>query len=136
VKSNYSANEYTSIHNLARDRLEQLMNLPFGNAQLTRAPSGTTCRRRCRPGDRDPRRRRSSNPLARTYTRAALHEHGAARRRADPYTLSTSAAGNPCQFKRIDVTVTSSNSGPGSGPASAPPASSGFIATRPGAACN
>ena len=27
VKSNYSANEYTSIHNLARDRLEQLMNL-------------------------------------------------------------------------------------------------------------
>src|SRR5207344_1678290 len=34
VKSNYSANEYTSIHNLARDRLEQLMNLPFDDAQL------------------------------------------------------------------------------------------------------
>ena len=34
VKSNYSANEYTSIHNLARDRLEQLMNLPFNDAQL------------------------------------------------------------------------------------------------------
>ncbi len=28
VRSNYAANEYTSIHNLARDRLEQLMNLP------------------------------------------------------------------------------------------------------------
>jgi len=34
VKSNYSANEYTSIHNLCRDRLEQLMNLPFNDAQL------------------------------------------------------------------------------------------------------
>ena len=34
VKSNYSANEYTSIHMIARDRLEQLMSLPFGSAQL------------------------------------------------------------------------------------------------------
>ena len=29
VKSNYSANEYTSINMLARDRLERLMNMPF-----------------------------------------------------------------------------------------------------------
>ncbi len=29
VKANYSANEYTSIHNIARDKLEQLMSLPF-----------------------------------------------------------------------------------------------------------
>lgn len=35
VKSNFSANEYTSIHNLSRDRLEQLMNLPFSDAQLS-----------------------------------------------------------------------------------------------------
>lgn len=35
VKSNYSANEYTSIHNLSRDRLEQLMNLPFNDPQLS-----------------------------------------------------------------------------------------------------
>jgi hypothetical protein len=35
VKSNYSGNEYTSINVLARDRLEQLMNLPFDDAQLT-----------------------------------------------------------------------------------------------------
>lgn len=34
VKSNYSANEYTSIHNLCRDRLEELMNLPFNDPQL------------------------------------------------------------------------------------------------------
>lgn len=35
VKSNYAGNEYTSINNLARDRLEQLMNLPFTNGQLS-----------------------------------------------------------------------------------------------------
>lgn len=35
VKSNYSGNEYTSINMLARDRLEQLMNLPFDDGQLT-----------------------------------------------------------------------------------------------------
>jgi len=34
VQSNYSANEYTSIHNLCRDRLEQLMNLPWNDPQL------------------------------------------------------------------------------------------------------
>ena len=34
VKSNYSGNEYTSLHMLARDRLEQLMNLPFNDSQL------------------------------------------------------------------------------------------------------
>src|SRR5262249_52691371 len=40
VKSNYSANEYTSIHNLARDRLEQLMSLPVTDPQLS-AVTGT-----------------------------------------------------------------------------------------------
>jgi prepilin-type N-terminal cleavage/methylation domain-containing protein len=35
VKSNYSGNEYTTIHMLARDRLEQLMNLPFDHGQLS-----------------------------------------------------------------------------------------------------
>ncbi len=35
VKSNYSGNEYTTIHMLARDRLEQLMNLPFDDGQLS-----------------------------------------------------------------------------------------------------
>ncbi len=35
VKSNFSASEYTSIHNICRDRLEQLMNLPWNDAQLT-----------------------------------------------------------------------------------------------------
>ena len=34
VKSNYAGNEYTSIHVLARDRLEQLLNVPFSDAQL------------------------------------------------------------------------------------------------------
>lgn len=35
VKSNYSGNEYTTIHMLARDRLEQLMSLPFDHGQLS-----------------------------------------------------------------------------------------------------
>ena len=35
VRSNFSGNEYTSIHVLARDRLEQLMNLPFNDPQLS-----------------------------------------------------------------------------------------------------
>jgi prepilin-type N-terminal cleavage/methylation domain-containing protein len=35
VQSNFSANEYTSIHNLCRDRLEQLLNLPWNDVQLT-----------------------------------------------------------------------------------------------------
>lgn len=35
VKSNYSANEYTSLNNLARDRLELLMTLPFNDPQLS-----------------------------------------------------------------------------------------------------
>ena len=34
VKSNYAGNEYSSINMLARDRLEQLMNLPFNDDQL------------------------------------------------------------------------------------------------------
>jgi prepilin-type N-terminal cleavage/methylation domain-containing protein len=34
VKSNYAGNEYSSINMLARDRLEQLMNLPFNDVQI------------------------------------------------------------------------------------------------------
>src|SRR5712691_208656 len=35
VKSNYSANEYTSANTLARDKLEQLMNLTFDDPLLS-----------------------------------------------------------------------------------------------------
>lgn len=35
VKSNYSANEYTSVNILARDRLEQVMNLTFNDPLLS-----------------------------------------------------------------------------------------------------
>lgn len=35
VRSNFSGNEYTSIHVLAGDQLEQLMNLPFNDPQLS-----------------------------------------------------------------------------------------------------
>ena len=58
VRSNYAANEYTSIHNLARDRLEQLMNLPVTDPAADRRartpndlptdPAGSDDGRRCR----------------------------------------------------------------------------------------
>ena len=59
VKANYSANEYTSIHNIARDKLEQLMSLPFNDPAAAarrhgheRAPP--TCRRPAGPADGGP----------------------------------------------------------------------------------
>jgi prepilin-type N-terminal cleavage/methylation domain-containing protein len=113
VKSNYSAYEYTSIHNLARDRLEQLMNLPFTDPQLTAGsfpndlpstlpdpvtgvpPSGM------------------KNPLTRTYTVQNFNSTPPAIA-GDPYTMTTVGGGSPCQFKRIDVTVISSSANPAS----------------------
>jgi len=40
VKSNYSANEYTSINMLARDKLEELENLPANSPDLTEGGHG------------------------------------------------------------------------------------------------
>ena len=109
VKSNYSANEYTSIHNLARDRLEQLMSLPVTDPQLsavtgtfpddmpTRLPDPTTGL---------PTATSPINPFMRTYE---VHHF-----RSDPplapggaYQLIDVGSGVPYDFKRIDVTVTS-----------------------------
>ena len=108
MKSNYSANEYTSIHNLARDRLEQLMNLPatdpqlsavtasFGNDLPTTLPDPTT--------GNPPST--ITNPLRRTYT----VQHFVSvppLAPGDPYTLNAVGAGLVYDFKRIDVTVSS-----------------------------
>ncbi|HEX4440718.1 MAG TPA: prepilin-type N-terminal cleavage/methylation domain-containing protein [Thermoanaerobaculia bacterium] len=111
VKSNYSAFEYTSIHNLARDRLEQLMNLPFTDAQLnsgsflndlpTTLPDPVTG---IPPST-------MKNTLSRTYTVQNFTSTPPVTS-GDPYTLNTVGAGTPCQFKRIDVTVTSSSINP------------------------
>jgi prepilin-type N-terminal cleavage/methylation domain-containing protein len=113
VRSNYAANEYTSIHNLARDRLEQLMNLPVTDPQLT---EGT------HPNDLagflpDPVTGTLPstivNPLQRTYE--VTHYRSTAGASGVPYTLVAAGAGVPYEFKRIDVTVTSTSGGTGLG---------------------
>lgn len=114
MKSNYSANEYTSIHMLARDRLEQLMNLPFNDAKLTPG---------VKPNDQPvhlpdpitglPPATGVLNPFQITYQVLEYSVPSAALPGpvADgaPFTPTrVTAAGVPYQYKRIDVTVTSS----------------------------
>ncbi len=109
VRSNYAANEYTSIHNLARDRLEQLMNLPVTDPQLTVG---------AHPNDLPaflPNPATGTlpstivNPIQRSYTVAHYRSTGGATGTA--YTLTDVGAGVPYEFKRIDVTVTSTSGG-------------------------
>lgn len=112
MRSNYSANEYTSIHNLARDRLEQLMNLPVTNPQLSAVTASFTNDLPATLPDPVTGVPPSSinNPLRRTYTVThfvsvpPLAPGGA-------YTLTPVAAGLIYDFKRIDVTVSSVSSG-------------------------
>jgi hypothetical protein len=115
VKSNYAGNEYTSINMLARDRLEQLMNLPFTDAQLG-------------PGKHDndlpallpdpktglppaPGPGAVNNPFKICYQVFQLQIPSAdlaTVAQGAPFTpISISAAGLIFQYKRIDVTVTS-----------------------------
>jgi prepilin-type N-terminal cleavage/methylation domain-containing protein len=113
VRSNYAGNEYTSIHNLARDRLEQLMNLPVTDPQLTVGAHANDL-----PGFL-PNPATGTlpstivNPIQRTYTVAHYTSTGGAT--GTPYTLNNVGAGVPYEFKRIDVTVTSTNGGSGLG---------------------
>jgi Tfp pilus assembly protein PilV len=117
VKSNYSANEYTSIHIMARDRLEQLLNRPFLDAELVPGvyvndqppvlPDPAT--------GAPPAAGGVTNPLQITYqvmeytiasTDVAVTPANA------PFALTrVTVAGSAYQYKRVDVTVTSS-SGP------------------------
>ncbi|HEY3202438.1 MAG TPA: prepilin-type N-terminal cleavage/methylation domain-containing protein [Thermoanaerobaculia bacterium] len=124
VKSNYSANEYTSIHNLARDRLEQLMNLPVTDPQLAGAnPCATPT---SYPNDLpatlpDPTTgippSNVRNTLTRTYTvqnfRFPIVDitlPGAVPNGA-PFVSTCIDAPGQYHYKRIDVTVTSSTMG-------------------------
>lgn len=136
VRSNYSANEYTSIHNLARDRLEQLMNLPFGSQQLasgayvndlpTTMPDPVTG---IPPSN-------VKNTLERTYTvdnftTTPPGAPGAA------FVLNSVAALLPCDFKRINVTVRSISGGTNLGIGARTARVSGFVRNpTPASACN
>lgn len=114
MKSNYSANEYTSIHIMARDRLEQLMSKPFndptlspgvhGSDQPTYLPDPAT--------GVPPAANGVLNPFTITYqvlqySIAGLDTTATPANTAFAPTRVT-AVGNAYQYKRIDVTVTSS----------------------------
>jgi len=136
VKQNYSGNEYTSIHNLARDRLEQLMNLPFTDAQLASGSFANDLPATLPDPQTGIPPSTLKNPLSRTYTVQNFTSTPPAVT-GDPYTLTAVGAGVLCQFKRIDVTVTSSTSGTGIGVGQRTARVSGFVrTTSPAVACN
>ena len=128
VQSNYSANEYTSIHNLARDRLEQLMNLPVTSAQLSAATATF-------PNDLpttmpDPVTGVPPSGVANPFTRIYTVNHFTSTPPAvagGPYTLNPVAAGQPYEFKEIVVTVTSRSAGTGLGVGARTAQVSGFL---------
>jgi Tfp pilus assembly protein PilV len=113
VKSNYAGNEYTSIHILARDRLEQLMNLPFSDVQLN--PGVYTNDQPPRlPDPRNPSALSIiPNPFRITYQ---VFQY----RIPDSATVASGAAFTPTRviasgqtfhYKRIEVTVSAHQSG-------------------------
>lgn len=101
VKSNFSANEYTSIHVLARDRLEQLMNLPFTDAQLAAGDHCVSLPAKLPSG--------ALNPFTITYTVTQLQiPPGAYPATNAPFVPTpVSSANQTFQYKQIDVTVKS-----------------------------
>jgi Tfp pilus assembly protein PilV len=113
VKSNYSANEYTSIHMIARDRLEQLMSLPFGSAQLVPGVYANDLP----PFLPDPKNPSAlstiRNPFTITYqvTQWQVPSSGGSPLVVPANTVFAATqiinAGNPYQYKRVDVTVQS-----------------------------
>ena len=101
VKSNFSANEYTSIHVLARDRLEQLMNLPFTDDQLAPGEHCVSLPAKLPNG--------ALNPFTITYSVTQLRIPPAASVATNASFVPTPAtdATLPYQYKQIDVTVRS-----------------------------
>jgi len=113
VKSNYSANEYTSIHNLARDRLEQLMNLPFNDTQLQPGAYANDLPP-LMPAPLPPTPATVPNPFARTYEvhqyRIPADDIGTVPVNAPFVPIRVTVAGQIYDYKRIDVTVQTSTS--------------------------
>ena len=135
VRSNYSAFEYTSIHNLARDRLEQLMNLPFDSPQLaqgsfvndlpTTLPDPVTG---IPPSN-------VKNPLQRTYT---VNNFTTSPPLATGDNFILNPVGTvPCDFKHVVVEVRSTSGGTTFGIGARTAQVSGFVRNpNPAAACN
>jgi len=100
VKSNYSGNEYTSINVLARDRLEQLMNLPFDDGQLAPGIHGNDLPATLPDGVR--------NPFAVCYQVFQFQIPTGIAANASFVPVPVTTAGNTLSYKRIDVTVKAS----------------------------
>ncbi len=110
VKSNFSANEYTSIHNLSRDRLEQLMNLPFGDAQLAAGIHANDLPPILPdPATGVPVAGGVVNPFVLTYQVRQYQIPASATVPTNALftPIRIVAAGQPFHYKRIDVTVQS-----------------------------
>ena len=125
VKSNLAGNEYTSIHNLARDRLEQLMNLPVSDPQLTVGTHANDLPAFLPDPNTGTLPSTIVNPISRNYTVTHYVSTGGAS--GTPYTLTNVGAGVPYDFKRIDVTVSSSSGGTGLGIGQRTAQVSGFL---------
>ena len=148
VKLNLTANETTSIHILARDRLEQLLSLTFSDAQLTPGGHGNdlpavlpdpgTGRPPSSEGVRNPFRVCYQIFQFRIPDMATVGE-GA------PFTARlVTAPGEAYHYKRIDVTVTSDTGTLGlgvrkarvSGVVSNPAPETNFSTADPGGGCD
>jgi prepilin-type N-terminal cleavage/methylation domain-containing protein len=108
VQSNFSANEYTSIHNLARDRLEQLMNLPFNDPLLQPGVYNNDLPVHL-PAALAPTPPTVPNPLVRTYEvhqwQIPADDIGTVAVNQPFVATRVVNAGQVYDYKRIDVTV-------------------------------
>ena len=117
VKSNFAGNEYTSINMLARDRLEQLMNLPFNDAQLQPGKHGNDL-----PGalpdpntGLPPASGGVRNPFNVCYLVFQYQIPTIVATNASFTPIPITAAGSRFDYRRIEVTVTSATGGIGIG---------------------
>ncbi len=105
VKSNFSGNEHTSIHVLARDQLEQLMNLPFNDPQLSPGSHDVISPPVLPGGARNPFRRRYEVLPFQIPASESVQTN-------QPFVPTpVTSPEQTVQYKRIDVTV-SSGTGP------------------------
>jgi prepilin-type N-terminal cleavage/methylation domain-containing protein len=148
IKFNVTANEATSIHILARDRLEQLMSLTFSDAQLTPGGHGNDLPAVLPdPGSgRPPSGEGVRNPFRVCYQvfQFRIPDAATVGEGASFTARLVTAPGEAYHYKRIDVTVTSDTGTLGmgvrkarvSGLVSNPAPESNFSTADPGGGCD
>jgi Tfp pilus assembly protein PilV len=115
VKSNVSARSYAEVNNLARSRLEQLLDLPFDDPRLSAGSHATNDLAATLP---DPETgalpSTVANPFRRTYhvRQFAIPAAPAVPRGSLFVPIRVTNAGSQFDYKRIDVTVESASPRP------------------------